>query len=93
MVCPPRGGDHVSAQILKDTVSQDEARDLLWRRETRQIGSGRHYVHRDNPGQNTTVVRSAGRLRGIQHVLYTKIGANIRPLTAKEVGQSAPGTD
>jgi hypothetical protein len=74
----------VSAQILKDTVSQEE---------TRQIGSGRHYVHRDNPGQNTTVVRSAGRLRGIQHVLYTKIGANIRPLTAKEVGQSAPGTD
>ncbi len=98
-----RGGNHVPAHIivLNDNVSKNEAFDLIWRRETRQIGSGRHYVRRGNPGPNTTVVRNAGKMRGVETVLYTEIGANITPLTARElarlavesVGSAAPGMD
>jgi hypothetical protein len=85
------GGDHVAAQIivLKNTVSEDEARDLIWRRETRRIGSGRRYVHTDNPGPNTTIVRNAGKMRGVDTVLYTEIGANFSPLTATELARLA----
>jgi hypothetical protein len=97
------GGGRVRAQIivLKNTVSENEARDLIWRRETRRIGSGRRYVHPDNPGPNTTVVRNAGAMWGIDTVFYTEIGANITPLTATElarlairsVGEATPGMD
>ena len=97
------GGGHVPAQIivLNNTISEDEARDLIWRRETRRIGTGRRYVHPANPGPNTTLVRNAGEMRGIDSVLYTEIGANISPLTATElarlavqsVAQAPPGMD
>jgi hypothetical protein len=85
------GGHHVPAQIivLSETVSLHEARGLIWRRETRRIGSGEPYVHRDNPRPNTTVVRDAGTMRGIDHVLYTEIGVNISPLTATELARLA----
>jgi hypothetical protein len=38
-------GAPVSAEILvlDDAVTEDEARDMLWRRETRRIGSGEKY--------------------------------------------------
>jgi hypothetical protein len=96
-------GEHVPAHIIvmKDSVSRDEACDLIWRRETRQMGSGKRYVYRDHPWENATVVRDAGKIQGIDLVLYTEIGPNIRPLAAKvlarlavqSVGQAPRGRD
>jgi hypothetical protein len=48
-----------------------------------------------------TIVRDAGTMRGIDHVLYTEIGANITSLTAtqlarlaiRSVGQAKRGMD
>src|SRR5262249_10441219 len=39
------GGAHVKATIfvLKDSISEQEAKNILWRRETRQVGSGKAY--------------------------------------------------
>jgi hypothetical protein len=97
------GGDHVVAQIivLKEGITEREACDLVWRRETRQIGSFKRYVPSDSSGENTTVVKSAGTLQGIDTVLYTQIAANIQPLNAQElarlaaesVGKAKPGMD
>jgi hypothetical protein len=63
------GGDHVLAQIivLKEGITEQEACDLVWRRETRQIGSSKRYVPSDPPGENTTAVKSAGSLRTSSH--------------------------
>src|ERR1700682_3674307 len=85
------GGAFVPAQIfvLKEHVSEDDARDMVWRRETRQIGSGKRYVPTDHPGENTTIVMSAGKLAGVDHVLYAEIGANISPLSGKELARLA----
>jgi hypothetical protein len=85
------GGHHVLAHIiiLKDGISESEACDMVWRRETRQIGSGKRYVPSDHPGENTTVVKSAGKMHSIDTVLYTHIGANIQPLTAQEIARLA----
>lgn len=55
------GGDHVLAHmiILNEGISESEACDLVWRREIRQIGTGKRYVPSDHPGENTTVVCGA----------------------------------
>ena len=47
------GGDHVLAQIivLKEGITEREACDLVWRRETRQIGSFKRYVPSDSPAK------------------------------------------
>jgi hypothetical protein len=97
------GGDLVLAQIivLKEGITEREACDLVWRRETRQIGGVKRYVPSDSSGENTTVVKSAGTLQGIDTVLYTQIAANIQPLNAQElarlavesVGKAKPGMD
>jgi hypothetical protein len=41
------------------------------------------------PGENTTVVKNAGTLQGIDTVLYTQVAANIQPLTAQELARLA----
>jgi hypothetical protein len=74
---------------------------LAWRRETRQIGSFKRYIPSDSSGENTTEVKSAGTLQGIDTVLYTQIAANIQPLNSQElarlavesVGKAKPGID
>ncbi len=42
---------------------------MLWRRETRQEGSGR--VYWDRAAANAVLVRDARECGGIEHVLYT----------------------
>jgi hypothetical protein len=45
----------VAAQVLvlSDTISVEEGRNLLWRRETRREGSGKQY--RESSGPNAVV--------------------------------------
>src|SRR5947209_5290918 len=52
------GGARVKAVILvlKDSITESEARDMLWRRETRRVGSGRGYDPPTVPGRNTVLV-------------------------------------
>jgi hypothetical protein len=77
---------------------------LSWLRSSfsrKAIGSVKRYVPSDSSGENTTVVKSAGTLQGIDTVLYTQIAANIQPLNAQElarlavesVGKAKPGMD
>jgi hypothetical protein len=73
------GGSPVNATILvlKGEVSLDQARDLLWRRETGNVGSGRSYNPPENPNENTVLVDEFTDVAGIDVVISTRIGANI----------------
>ena len=78
------GGSQVNAVllVLDDEVALDDAKNLLWRRETRQKPSSpKRYSHPQNPGDNQVVVESLRSFHGCDVVLYTRISANIEPLT------------
>jgi superfamily II DNA or RNA helicase len=68
---PHEAGEPVQGEILvlDDTVSVEEARNMLWRRERRIEGSGKSYV--EEPGANKVLVREWSDSPGVGHVLYT----------------------
>ena len=70
-IVPCSFGNPVRAEIfmLCESVSLDEAKDLLWRRETHQEGSGRRYSEGTTP--NAVVIRDKLGFCGLAHVLYT----------------------
>jgi hypothetical protein len=57
--------------VLKDGISQQEAENILWRRETRQVGSGKQYKSSRNPGPNTVIAAHSKNLIGLDKVFYT----------------------
>lgn len=63
--------------VLEATVDRAQAEDLLWRRETRNESSEKHYCRPTKPSLNCVLVECAENLAGIKMVLFTKIGANI----------------
>jgi hypothetical protein len=73
------GGAKVKAVIivLENSVSEREAVDILWRRETWQVGSGRRYNPPSIPGLNTVLVERIRDFFEVDIVLYTKIASNI----------------
>jgi hypothetical protein len=67
-----KGGATVDATllVLNDTISEREAMNILWRRETRKdIGSREEYQSRSNPGPNRVLVRAVQLAEG--KALYT----------------------
>ena len=85
------GGSSVNAVLLvmKDHVLPDEARSMLWRRETTQVGSGKRYLPPDSQPQDTVVVAEHSALCTVDLVLRTKIGSNIPPLSALPLAELA----
>jgi len=51
-----QGGTPVLAYILLVNLSEQEAKDRLWRREIDRVGQGGHYTHHANPGPNTLII-------------------------------------
>jgi hypothetical protein len=85
------GGSSVKAVLLvmRDCVLPDDARNILWRRETNQIGSNKRYTPPESPTLNTVLVAEYFALCNVELVLTTKIGSNISPLTAQELAELA----
>ncbi len=85
------GGCRVEATILvlKAGVSLEKAEDLLWRRETRNECSDKHYSAPSKPGPNKMIVERLENFAGIDVVLYTKLGANITDLSAAKLAKLA----
>jgi len=75
--------------VLSEEVTTERAKDLLWRRETRNEQSEKHYSNPTNPGKNQVVIKEAANLGGIDIVLYTTIGANIPSPTPIELAKLA----
>lgn len=85
------GGSTVSATILvlNEAITIENAKDLLWRRETRNEGSDKHYVHPKTYSPNKMVVEQLVGFSGLKTVLYTKLAANIDDLCAKKLATLA----
>jgi len=65
--------------VLKDDVSVEEAADLLYRRETRQDGTGAtHYSRPQRLGANSVLIEKLQGFEGVAYVLYVRIGQNIQ---------------
>ena len=88
------GGSSVNAVllVLDAEVGVGEAKSLLWRREIGNESSQKQYSRPLNPGPDQVLVESIERFRGFDFVLYTKIGANIEPLTPDHLAELAIGS-
>lgn len=61
----------------------------MWRRETDNINSGKHYIRPENPTVNQVVIEEISNFTGISKVLYTIIGANIERPTPQKLAELA----
>lgn len=73
------GGAQVKGVILvlDSEVGLQKAEDLLWRKETRNECSDKHYNRPAEPNANSVVIEHIENLANVDKVLFTKIGANI----------------
>lgn len=80
------GGAAVSASILvlQNFVSEHEATDMLWRRETRKEGSRQRY----DPSSEVTI-RRLENFEGVGIVLYVEVRANITDLNPRNLAELA----
>lgn len=85
------GGSHVQATILvlDANVTLQQAEDLLWRRETRNERSGKHYARPSTSNPNRVIVESLGAFNGIDVVIYTSLGSNIPDLSPTKLAELA----
>ena len=85
------GGARVKAKILilKEDISEKEATDMLYRRETDQICSKEEYKPPEKPYPNKIEIKKIEGFRDVKIVLYTEIGKNIDCLTPKELAELA----
>lgn len=75
--------------VLNAGIDRTRAEDLLWRRETRNEKSTKHYRRPTKPGPNSVLVECVHDLAGIEVVLFTKVPPNIRALTAEHLADLA----
>ncbi len=70
--------------VLEDKTNIENAKSILYRRETRNVGTGKLYLHSESPSKNKVQVEIINNLENVETVLYTKLGNNIDvPLTAE----------
>ncbi len=67
------GGERVNAKIfcLKSTVTLEEARDILYRREKGAVGTSEKYVQPTDKKPNSVVVREIANFSNCEYVIYT----------------------
>lgn len=85
------GGARVPARVfvLRGDVSDQQARDMLWRRETGGKGDAPAFFIPSNPGRDEVIIDSIVNFHAIRTVLYTRIAPNITPLTAQRLAELA----
>ncbi len=85
------GGMPVQAQVLllDEKVSLTEAKNMLWRRETRTIDPTKIYRHNSQPGKNTVVIKILKNFYNIKTVLYTSIASNLGLITGDVLAKLA----
>src|SRR5262249_875250 len=83
------GGSPVRAHLLIVKVTEQEAKDRLWRREVNRVGQGGHYVERPNPGPNILMIDRHENLAGNFVVLAARFPPTIAALTAATLANLA----
>lgn len=73
------GGATVNAVVLvlSDSISLEEAENMLWRRETRETDTSKKYKKKLNPGQNSVQVKILENFQMVDKVIYTSIASNL----------------
>lgn len=86
-----QGGSAVDAVILvlSGGVTIEHAKDLLWRRETRNESSGKSYSESKTKSVNKVSVEVLTNFSGVSSVLYTKISPNIDHPTPVKLAELA----
>jgi cation transport regulator ChaC len=84
-----QGGAPVLGQILMVNVSEQEAKNRLWRREIDKVGQGGHYIRQANPGLKTLTIDRYENFEGVAVVLAARFAATIEPLTAARLAELA----
>ncbi len=74
-----QGGCNVQAVILvlDTSTTVERAKDLLWRRETRNEASSKHYNPQAIPNSSRVCIKRLDNFHGVEIVLYTYIKDNI----------------
>ena len=91
------GGSPVKAQILvlSKELELEQAEDLLWRRETRNEETDKHYSRPVSQSPNRMLVDKIEHWHDLEYVIYTQLGSNIVDLSAEKLAdlaiQSAKG--
>lgn len=86
------GGAKVNAQIivLNAIVTLNDAMDMLYRRETGNVGDkSKKYSPPENPTKNNVLVENLSNFAGVDTVFYTRIGKNIDNPTPDSLAELA----
>lgn len=83
------GPVYATVLVLDASVSLEKAQDLLWRRETRNECTDKHYAPPSQPNPNRMVVEKLDSFAGLGVVLYTKLDANITDPNAAKLADLA----
>lgn len=83
------GGAFVHAAIFVVNAAPQQAVDMLWRRETHTEDREKGYPNPRAGLSDTVYVERLENFAGLDLVLYTRIGANIVPLTADRLAKLA----
>lgn len=75
--------------VLDDRISILEARDLLWRRETRREGTGQRYQRPTDTDPNKMVAEELRNFAGVEAVLYARFGPTLSNPTPAELAELA----
>lgn len=83
------GGAQVKGQLFVMDLPEQEAADILYRRETNRVGEGRTYKRPKNIKDSDVLIERLTNFAGLDVVLYTKIAATIDPLTPNRLSDLA----
>ena len=72
--------------MLSDEISEKEAQDILWRRETGREGC---YSAPENAGSDDVVIEALAHFHGLGIVYYTRIGVNIDQPSEEKLAELA----
>lgn len=83
------GGPRPLGKVMVLNLTEQEAANRLWWRETRKIGTGEIYRAAKNITMNTVVVERLENFGGVDVCLYTSIASNIEDLTPQNLARLA----
>lgn len=83
------GGTKVNAELLvfKDTISERDAKNMLYRMEHDLEGTKKAYKKPSNPTQNDFVIKTLKDFHEVDKVFYPSIGRNINQISPKKLAK------
>lgn len=75
--------------VLREGISPKEARDLLWRRESRREGTGQRYSKPAGSDPDQMTAEELVNFAGVDLVFYARFGATLSDPTPEELAELA----